>query len=88
MQLAANKPDPDAYVRGFFRTWQVRYMDGDRKDEIIGEDSFAFWRERWAETHPTVKGRKKSESDELAGSIERQKREIAKGEARRKAAGL
>lgn len=55
MQLAANTPDPDVYVREFFRTWQARYTDGDRSAEVIGADAFAFWRDRWAETHPTVK---------------------------------
>lgn len=88
MQLASAKPDADAYVRAFFGLWHNRYMTGDRRDEIIGEDSFEFWRNRWAETHPTKKGRAKVDDVEARTSQERQRAEIAKGEARRKSVGL
>ena len=40
------------YVRRFFHAWDERYTTGDRAGVLIGEDSFDFWRERWAESHP------------------------------------
>lgn len=87
-QLAGNHVDPDAYVRQFFAGWDDRYVKGDRQTETIGEDGFNFWRNRWAETHPTKKSRAKVEDVEARTSQERQRAEIAKGEARRKSVGL
>ncbi len=48
----SGKADGDAYVRAFFAQWHARYMTGDRSQEVIGDDPFDFWRQRWAETHP------------------------------------
>lgn len=53
-QRVTHLPDPDGYVRQWFRTWDDRYVSGDRKDEIIGADMFDFWRQRWAESHPAA----------------------------------
>lgn len=58
----AGKPDSDTYVREFFATWHARYMTGDRSREVIGDDSFDFWRQRWAESHPTTKSTQRKAS--------------------------
>jgi hypothetical protein len=52
MRRSRHRPDPDAYVREFFRAWNDRYSSGDRKHAEIGQDGFQFWRDRWAEAHP------------------------------------
>lgn len=88
VKRASNKPDPDTYVREFFRTVNTRYTTGERKAELISADGFDFWREQWVEVHPRTTGRRKSDDTELQESIAKQKAEIAKGEARRKAVGL
>lgn len=87
-QLAGSHPDPDRYVRDFFGTWNDRYVKGDRSAEIIGEDGFDFWRARWAETHPSARGRQKADAAEATKAHERQQAEIARGAARRKGIGL
>lgn len=45
--------DSDRYVRQWFSGWDDRYQTGDRQNETVGEDPFDFWRQRWAETHPS-----------------------------------
>lgn len=47
-------PDPDGYVRQFYREWDTRYAEGDRKAVVISGDGFDFWRARWKESHPEV----------------------------------
>lgn len=46
--------DPTKYVGDWFVLVNTRYTVGDRKDEIVGEDMFDFWRKRWLESHPAV----------------------------------
>lgn len=45
-------PDPEAYVRAFFRRWDDRYTAGDRVTAVPEGSDFAFWRARWTEDHP------------------------------------
>lgn len=53
-QRVAHLSDPGTYVRTWARGVLTRYQEGDRKDAIIGEDMFDFWRDRWAESHPKL----------------------------------
>jgi uncharacterized protein YdaU (DUF1376 family) len=46
--------DPTKYVGEWFTLVNARYTIGDRKDQIIGEDMFDFWRKRWEESHPAT----------------------------------
>lgn len=88
VKMASSQADANRYVREFFGVWDDRYQTGDRSAEIIGDDAFDFWRARWSETHPTAKGRRKSDEVELDAANARQRAEIAKGAARRKSVGL
>lgn len=76
VKRARHQVDPDAYVTAFVRTWEQRYVEGDRKTHEISGDAFEFWRKRWTETHPATDA--KPVVDVTAKALERLQRDQAR----------